>query len=375
MKSKIIGLLTIISLMAILLASCNSNEEYKIGIIAPLSGGASIYGISTRDGALLAFEEINAANGVLGLPIKAVVYDCRNDPVEALNAYNRLVNNDKVVAFVGPTTSGTSSAVGDVARIERIPMILPSATAEIVTTFGDYVFRATFMNSYQGKAMAAFANEELKSVTAAILYDSAGEYSTTLAEHFKTAFESLGGTVLAYEAYTTGNVDFRTQLTNIKSINPDVLFLPDYYNVIALLASQAKAIGVESTLLGGDGWEGVLTAVDNPSILEGAFYASHFDTSDPNPTVQSFIQNYEKHFGSIPDSFAALSYDAALIMAAAIETSGSTDNEAVIEALKNTDFQGVTGRITFDKDGNSVKDIAVITFENQKPRLYMRFEP
>ena len=367
-------------LTTVMLAGCGADDDsdrIRIGVIAPLTGGAAVFGESSSQGTILAFEEINESGGVLGRQLEWFVFDDMHNVVESVNAYNRLVHDNNVVAIVGPVTSGPTSAVGNAnaASNDRIPMITPTATAEEVTTHGDFIFRACFLDAQQAYTMAYFARNHLGATTAAILYDSAMDYSTGLAENFRATFEALGGSVIAYEAYITNDVDFRAQLTSIRALDPDVLFLPDYFNTIALMAAQINELGITATLLGGDGWEGVFTVLDDPNFLNGAFYSSHFAFDDPSPLVQDFIRNYTEAYGIPPNSFAALGYDAAKIMAEAIEAAGSTEREAIIEALRNIDFRGVTGDITFDEGGNPIKAVIIIGIENGEAGLYMRIDP
>ena len=381
MKIKLIKCLLAGILAMALLAGCANGaagggaSEIRIGVIAPLTGGASVFGISSSNGTRLAFYQINEAGGVLGAQINYTLYDDMHSPVDSVQAFERLVHNHNVVAIVGPVTSGPATAVAQANVGTRIPTIAPTATAYGVTTPGDFMFRACFLDAQQAMAMANFARNTLGAQTAAILYDSAMDYSTGLAENFRDTFANLGGDVVAWEAYIGGAVDFRAQLTTIRDLNPDVIFLPDYFPVIALMAAQVAELGIESTLLGGDGWEGVFTVVDDPNILNGSFYSSHFSSADQSPVVQNFIQGFTELHGGPPDSFAALGFDAGKIMAQAIENAGSTDNEAIIAALADIEFSGVTGDITFDAGGNPIKAVLVTSIQNGQASLYARVDP
>jgi len=357
--------------------AADGNDEMRIGMISPLTGGASVFGIAARDGAVLAFEEINEAGGLLGLPVNFIINDDMHQAAESLTAFDRLVNQDNVVAIVGPVTSGPANAVAAAAVADRLPMISPTATHQDVTSHGDFMFRACFLDAYQAHTMATFARQNLGVQTAAILFDSGMAYSEGLATNFHRFFEQMGGTVVANEAYMTGDVDFRTQLTTIRAASPDVLFIPDYFTVIALVAAQVRELELDATLLGADGWEGVLGMLDDPSLLDGAFFSAHFAADDPNPLVQNFVRNYTTRFGTPPNSFAALGFDAANILAQAIENAGTTDSDAIITAMQNINFYGVTGHITFDQQGDPIKDIVVLTIETTgtetETRLYHRF--
>ena len=350
-------------------------NEIPIGIIAPLTGGASVFGIASSRGTRLAFNEINEAGGILGSPINYILYDDMHSPVDSVNAFNRHVHDDNVVAIVGPVTSGPTTAVAQANVNDRVPMVTPTATAYGVTTPGDFVFRACFLDAQQAVAMAEFARNNLGAQTAAILFDVGMDYSTGLAENFRDYFEAMGGEVVAWESYMGGTVDFRPQLTSIRDINPDVLFFPDYFSVVALMAAQVAEVGLTSTLLGGDGWEGVFTVLDDPNLLNGAFYSSHFAVDDPNPVVQNFIASFTEAWGEPPNSFAALGYDAGKIMAQAIENAGSVNNEDIIAALAALQFSGVTGDIYFDAGGNPIKSVVITSIQNGQATLYTRIEP
>lgn len=381
MKIKFKNLLAVItmSLLAVaILTSCGADDgDYiRIGVIAPTTGGAAVFGISSSNGSMLAFDEINEAGGILGQQINATLFDDMHSAVDSVLAFERLVHDENVVAIVGPVTSGPATAVATANVDSRIPMIAPTATAYAVTTPGDFMFRACFLDAQQAEAMAVFARNHLGANTAAVLFDIGMDYSTGLANHFRETFESLGGEIIAWESYMgPGVVDLRAQLTSIRDVNPDVLFFPEYFNMVALFAAQVAEIGITSTLLGGDGWEGIFTVLDDASLLEGAYYSSHFAFDDPAPMVQNFIRNFSDRFGEPPNSFAALGYDAARIMAQAIEEAGTTDNEAVITALQNTSYNGVTGHITFDAGGNPIKAVVITRIEAGTARLYMRIDP
>ncbi|MDR0273630.1 MAG: ABC transporter substrate-binding protein [Clostridiales bacterium] len=357
-----------------------TGDEIRIGIIAPLTGEVAIYGIASSNGSELAFSEVNAAGGVLGSQIRVFKHDDEHNPVTSVSVFQRLVNQENVVAIVGPVTSGPANAVGAAAALDdAIPLISPTGTHEDVTSHGDFAFRACFLDNFQARSMGKFAVEQLEASTAAVLFNSGSAYSEGLADNFRQQFEAMGGTIVAFEAYSDGDVDFRTQLTNINARNADVLFLPDYYSTVANIATQVRELGVTAVMLGADGWEGIFDVLDDPSIMNGSFYSAHFASDDPDPMVQSFITNYTAEFGMAPSSFAALGYDAALIIAQAISEAGSTDSAAIINALQNINFSGVTGNVTFDPNGDPIKDLMVITIETADSgtiaRFYSRVSP
>ena len=345
-------------------------DVIKIGGIAPLTGDVAVYGVAADNGVKLAIEEINANGGLLGKQIQYVVYDDKGDPTEAVNAYKKLTSNDQVDAIVGAVTSKPTLTVTPLAAKDGIPMITPTATALEVTSAGPNIFRACFIDPYQGEVMAKFAVEELGASKAAIIYNTADDYSVGVAEAFKEAVEGYGTQVVSFEGYNGDDKDFKAVLTNVKSQGPDVLFIPDYYNRVGLIAQQAKEVGITATLLGADGWDGVIGV--NPDAVEGAYFCNHYSTDDAAEEVQNFLKVYKEKYNEDPVSFAALGYDAMKILAAAIEKAGSTDKDAVVKALAETDITSVTGKITFDENRNPVKEVSIIKIENGNNTLFTK---
>lgn len=345
-------------------------DVIKIGGIAPLTGDVAVYGVAADNGVKLAIEEINANGGLLGKQIQYVVYDDKGDPTEAVNAYKKLTSNDKVDAIVGAVTSKPTLTVTPLAAKDGIPIITPTATALEVTSAGPNIFRACFIDPYQGEVMAKFAVEELGASKAAIIYNTADDYSVGVAEAFKEAVEGYGTQVVSFEGYNGDDKDFKAVLTNVKSQGPDVLFIPDYYNRVGLIAQQAKEVGITATLLGADGWDGVIGV--NPDAVEGAYFCNHYSTDDAAEEVQNFLKVYKEKYNEDPVSFAALGYDAMKILAAAIEKAGSTDKDAVVKALAETDITSVTGKITFDENRNPVKEVSIIKIENGNNTLFTK---
>lgn len=373
MKRIVALVLTAMLLLAMPIIGNADSETIRIGGLAPLTGNVAVYGVATQRGVDLYVEQINAAGGVLGKQVEMVWYDEKGDAAEAVNAYNRLVGD--VVALIGDVTSKPTIAVAELAALDNMPMISATATAYDVTTPGENIFRACFLDPYQGNTMAVYATQNLGKKNAAVIYNIADDYSTGLAESFKSKFEELGGTVVAYEAYGASDIDFKSQLTNIASKNPDVIFMPDYYNIVAMIAKQAREAGLDMTFLGADGWDGLLTVVDDPSILDGCYFCNHYSTDDPDENVQNFLASYTEKYNETPVSFSALGYDAAKILFTAIENAGSTDAQAIIDAMAATDIDGVTGHITYDEHRDPQKDVAMITFEGGEMKLVEKFNP
>jgi branched-chain amino acid transport system substrate-binding protein len=324
------------------------------------------------NGAALALEEQKT---LLGKEIQFVPLDDKGDITEAVNAYNKLVSNEGAISIIGAVTSKPSAAVASESLKKGIPVITPTGTAVNVTEVGANVFRACYIDPFQGQVMANFSYDELNVKTAAVIYNSASDYSIGLAESFKATFEANGGTIVSYEPYGDKDIDFKSQLTNISAKSPEVLFVPDYYEKVALIAKQVKDIGFTTILLGADGWDSVLNVLEDPSLLEGAYFCNHNSNDDPDPLVQAFITNYKAKYGEDPNTFAALGYDAAKVTIAAIEKANKTDPAAIVEAMKNTDITALTGKITFDEYRNPIKGVTILKISNGKYNMFTKLNP
>ena len=276
--------------------------------------------------------------------------------------------DEGVVAILGDVTSAPCEAVADASVADNMPCITATGTAAKLTTYGDNYFRVCFTDPLQGKTMATFAVDNLEAKTAAVLYNVSNDYSDGLSRAFQEQAEAKGLTILAVESYAEQDKDFKAQLTTIAGLKPDVLFIPEYYGKVSLIANQAKEVGCEAVLLGADGWDGVMQALDASAadVVEGAYFCNHYSAEDQNPIVQNFIKNYEETYKETPNAFAALGYDAAYILADAIERAGSTDRQAIIDALAATEYEGVTGKITFDEVGDPIKSLTIIKIVDGK---------
>lgn len=352
-------------------SSANS-DTIVIGGLAPLTGSVSQYGISTSNGAKLAIKEINEAGGILGKQVDFVLYDEKGDAVEAVTQYDRLVQKDNIVALIGDITTKPTIAVAQKAAQDNIPMITPTGTGASITEIGNNIFRACFTDPFQGELMANYATDKLGAKTAAVLYDTGDDYSTGIAEAFKQEAGTLGLEVVAYEGYTTGSTDFNAQLTKIKSVNPDVIMVPCYYQDASQIIVQARKMGITSQFLGSDGWDGVLQQLDpsNYEYLNDSFYCNQYSLGQPSEALQKFIDAYTTEYGADTLSmFAVLGYESAYIMAAAIENAGSTDSDAIVAALKNLDYQGVSGSISYKGGNDPVREVYMIEFVDGKEEI------
>ncbi len=355
----------------LLLAACGGGKKakeadtIKIGCTAPLTGPVAIYGVTSSNGSKLAMDEINKNGGVLGKQVEFTVLDSKGDPTEAITAYNKLVD-EGVVALIGDITSKPSLAVAEVAAQDNLPMITPTGTQFNITEAGPNVFRVCFTDPYQGVVLANFAKNNLNAETAAVVVNNSSDYSDGVAKAFVEQAEKLGLKVVAKEGYSDGDKDFRAQLTKILPTNPDVLVVPDYYEQVALITTQAREVGIKATFVGPDGWDGVAKTLDASAYgaVENSYFTNHYSLQDQSPKVQNFLKAYKEAYNEEPSAFSALSYDAAYMMKAAIEKAGTTDKQAVVDALKNLDYDGVTGHLTFDENNNPVKAVTVLKIVN-----------
>jgi branched-chain amino acid transport system substrate-binding protein len=329
-----------------------------IGGIFPLSGPVAVYGVEARNGIELAIEEINAAGGINGKRVAIISEDDTGNPEITVNAYRKLTAQDKVNVIIGSLTSGCTIAITSLAQAQKVVLVAPAATAEAVTDAGDFIFRACFIDPFQGTVGGAFAVNELKARRAAVLYDNGNDYSVGLKDNFIASFEKSGGTIVANESYITGDVDFNAQLTKIKAANPDVVYLPDYYSTVALIAKQLRAQGINTPIVGADGWDG-LTENAGDEVLNG-FYSNHYASDSTDPKVQSFVKAYQAKFGSVPVSFAALGYDSMYLIRDAILKAGPTDATAIKNALSQTKGSYLTGNLSFDAKHNPVKSAVML---------------
>lgn len=339
----------------------------KIGAIFPITGPLATFGTSCANGAKMAVEEINARGGVLGSKIELLIEDDQYKAEEAANAAKKLIERDKVVALIGEVTSSVTLVVAPIAQQSKIVLLTPTATNPKVTQVGDYIFRACFVDDFQGEVMANFVYKNLKLKTAAILTAVTSDYSKGLAQFFKQKYTALGGKIVAEESYSEGDTDFRAQLTKIKAAKPEFVYLPGYYADIGPILLQARELGITVPFGGGDGWDSPVLLQTAGKAAEGCFFSNHYSPDSKDLVVQTFVKNYQKKYGATPDALAALAYDAAKLLADAIKRAGSTDSAKIRDALAATKgFRGVTGVITFDANRNPVKSAVIIEIKGGK---------
>lgn len=367
MKSR--ALLAGLLAAAALLPSCrrSSGDEILIGEYGSLTGTTATFGQSTDNAIQMAFDEINAAGGLLGKKVKVLVEDDQSKPEEAATAVTKLINQNHVVAMLGEVSSSRSLAAAPICQANGVPMISPSSTNPRVTQVGDYIFRVCFIDPFQAEVGARIAWETLKLKKVAILSDVRNDYSVGLQTFFRQHFKQLGGEIIAEQSYSEGDSDFRAQLTQIKSANPEAIYVPGYYTEVATIARQARELGITVPLIGGDGWDSPRLWEIGGEALNGCYFSNHYSVDDPAPAVQKFVADYRKRYNQTPDALAALGYDAARILADAITRARATSGDKIRDALAATkSFQGVTGEITINAERNAVKPAVVLKIENGK---------
>lgn len=374
MKNRfLLATFLIICMNFVMVGSTLAQEVIKIGNIASLTGPIASYGESHTRAVKLLVDRINAEGGILGKQIELITEDDQSDPVIGANAALKLIERDKVVAIVGPVPSTIGMAVAPIVENAKVPTVV-TGTNPAITPGKDFVFRSCWTDDFQGVVMARFCIERLNAETAAVLYDLGNDYAMSVAEVFVKSFEDFGGDILTVQTHPTGVVDFRAQLTTIKSRNPDVFFFSDFYQDASLIGRQAREVGVESIFVGSDGW-------DSPDLdlkaLDGAYYCSHFSMEDPRPETRIFVESYREEYGSDPDLLAIMGYDAALIVLNGIRTAGTTDRAAVAKAIAATkELPGAQGDITLDKNGDpTTLPAAILQIVDGEIKYIESFQP
>ncbi|HYU99534.1 MAG TPA: ABC transporter substrate-binding protein [Pyrinomonadaceae bacterium] len=374
-KLKTYLILLIATALTALALSCASPQKsavdhatVNIGFFGDLTGPTFNFGLSAKNGVLMAADEINQAGGINGRQIDIVIEDDKGSPEEAAQVTGKLIDRYKVVAIIGAGASGNSLAAAPKAQAARVPLIAPSSTNPAVTQVGDYIFRACFMDAFQGEVMAKFAVNTLEAKRAAIMLDFNSPYSRGLTDFFEFSFTKLGGEIVAKQSYRQGDADFRGQLSLAKASNPDVVYIPGYYGDVAIIAKQARRLGLTMPLLGTDGWDAPELWELGGDALNGTYISNHYSADDPSETIQKFVHAYRQRYGNLtPDAHAALAYDALRFLVAAIQRAGTTDGPKLRDALAETkNFAGVTGIISMDRDRNAVKPAVVLKLENLK---------
>jgi branched-chain amino acid transport system substrate-binding protein len=379
MSKRLFVVLSLLIVASMMLAACGptapaAQKEIKIAILAPLSGAVPTFGVSTRDGALLAIDEWNAKGGVLGMKIVPVVADSQCAPDPAVNAANKVIDQDKVGYIIGEVCSSASIPISEIVNAKKVVQISPTSTNLNVTIDSSgavkpYTFRACFIDPFQGTVGAKFALNNLKAKTAFVLFDQGNDYVRGLAEAFEAAFTAGGGTIVGKETYTGQDTDFSAILAKVSEAKPDLIYLPDYYNILNLVAAQAKEKGITAPFMGGDGWD---SKDLDKKAAEGGYFTNHYSEQDTRPIVQSWLKTYGDKYKDadgkaiVPDALSTLAYDATNLMIAAIQKAGVDDPSKVKDALATLEWEGVSGKITFDKNHNPIKAAVILQVKDGK---------
>ena len=351
-------------------------EPIRIGEYASLTGKEAAYGETSHKGIVLAVDEINAAGGVLGRPLELITADNQSKQGESATAVKKLISRDKVVAILGEVASIRSLEAAPVIQGAKIPMVSSASVNSKVTEVGDYIFRVCFVDSFEGNVLAKFAKEHLGAKKVAILTSVSNAYSVGMTNVFKKRFLADGGAVVAEQKYSEGDKDFRAQLTAVKAAGADAIFASGYYTEAALICVQARQLGLNVPIFGGDGWDAPPLLEIGGAAMEGTYFCAHYSPEDPSSAVQGFNQRYQARWGSVPDAWAALGYDSVLVLADAIKRAGSAEPKAIRDALAQTkDFPAVTGRITIDEKRNASKSAVMLTVKDGKYKFVTSVAP
>lgn len=370
------GLASVGGLSSTVRAAEPQGEPIKVGSLNSMTGLTSTFGQSSDRGIRLAAEECNKAGGVLGRPVEISTADTESSADKTSLAVLKLIEQDKVVAVLGEVASSRSIAAAPECQRAKIPLLSPASTNPKVTKLGTYIFRSCYVDDFQGVAISKFTAADLKLKKAAILTDVKNDYSTGLTRVIEADFPKRGGQLVAHESYQAGDTNFKTQLTNIKNANPDIVFLPGYYTEVALIVNQARELGLTCPFIGGDGWDSDITLKQGGAAVNGCYFADHYFSGDSDPKVVAFVAKYKSKYNETPDAMAVLGYDAANILFAAIDRAKTTAEPALRNSIGETkNFPGVTGNITIGRDRNAIKPAAILEIKDGKFTMVKRVAP
>ena len=384
---KMSGVLVAAVLLAAMTAGCGggggakkpadnkaATAEALIGANYELTGNVASYGQAALAGGKMAVDEINKAGGINGKKLRIVEADNKSEPSESGNAATKLISQNKLIGIVGPATSGCTMAAEPIVTASKLPVVAPTATAESITVGKDgktrqFVFRACFIDPFQGKVMAAFANQKLKVKTVAIYRDNSSDYSKGLAEAFKKNFEAAGGKIVAEEAYLAKDMDFKAGLTKLKATSPEAIYIPGYYEEVGKIVKQAREIGLEVPMMGGDGWESPkLIEIAGKAALNKTYYSSAYSADDTDPSTQKFIKAFKEKYQKDPDFFSMMGYNTVVILADAYKRAGSEDGTKIADAMAKTKELPVAGgKLTYDDKHNPIVPALIIEVKDGKP--------
>lgn len=374
----IIGLVLILSLTLSACGGAGKTDTIKVGVVAELTGDIPAVGASCKNAAEMAVQQINDAGGLdvggTKYMVELFIEDNAGKADQSASAAQKLITQQNVVAIIGPNASRYAIPASEIAESSKVVLISPWSTNPKTTLDANtneskkYVFRAAFIDPFQGRVVAKFALDNLKATKAAVLFDVASDYNKGIAEFFKATYEENGGTVVAYETYTTGDKDFSAQLTKIKDAGPEVIFLPNYYSEVPLQIQQAHRLGIEVPFLGSDSWGSTELITLCGADCDGYYFSTHYAADAATPVATKFISDYTAKYGSTPDDVAALTFDSFGLLWQALQTAGTVDREAIRNALaKIPSYDGVTGNMSFTEgSGDPIKSAVILQVKGDK---------
>jgi branched-chain amino acid transport system substrate-binding protein len=376
MKKVFLLSAALVTALSVISCTKKSTNEIVVGHFGSMTGSEATFGQSTDEGIRLAFDEINAKGGIKGKKVKLVTMDNQGKAEEAASVVTRLIEQEKVLALLGEVASTRSLAAAPIAQTKKVVMITPSSTNPKVTQVGDYIFRVCFIDPFQGTVMAKFAAENLKVKKVAVLRDVKSDYSVGLADFFTQKFKELGGEVIADMSYQSSDVDFKAQLTQIKSKNPEALFIPGYYTEVGLIARQAREVGLKVPLMGGDGWDSPKLYEIGQEAVNGGFFSNHYSTESTDPAAVEFMTKYKAKYNKAPDGLSAAGYDDALVLIKAMESASELSSDSIRSALAQIkDFPGATGKITINEQRNATKSAVVVQVQGASNKFITTVNP
>lgn len=344
-----------------------NGDRIRIGTFLSLTGATSAYGLSSLNAIKLATDELNLSGGINGRQVELVVEDDHSNTQEVPAIVNKLITQDKVEALLAEPVSVRAMAAAPIAQQNQVVMISSASVKPELTMQGDYIFRACFISSTEGDAIAEFARNKLKAKTVAIILDDKNDYAVVLAGFFAEAFKKLGGQIVDQQKYDANASELSKQMQAIKRAAPDVIFAPGFYTTAPLVAREVEQAGIKATLVGSDGWDSPNLLESGSEPFEGVYFANHFFAGSQDPLVTKFVADYRVRHGVEPDSAAATAYDAARLLFDAFRRAKSNDKAAVRNALAETkDFAGVTGKITLDANRNAQVPVYMLRIEQGK---------
>ncbi|HEV8204205.1 MAG TPA: ABC transporter substrate-binding protein [Pyrinomonadaceae bacterium] len=356
--------------LLVLVSACSVLKEQqtpntvKIGAFLSLTGATSAYGISAANAIKLVTDETNRNGGIDGKQIELEIEDDKSNTPDVPGIVEHLIKEHKVHAVIAEPVSTRAMMAAPIAQQNKTVMISSASVKPELTQQGDYIFRACFISSTEGEAIAKFAVDRLKAKKVAIILDDKNDYAVVLAGFFADSFKKLGGEIVSQQKYEANATDLSSQMGAIKTAAPDVVFAPGFYTTAPLVARELKKSDIKATLIGSDGWDSPKLMDGGSEPFEGVYFANHFWAGSDDPLVKKFVSDYHAKYGVDPDAGAATAYDAARMLFDAFKRAKSTDSAAVRNALAQTkDFPGVTGKITLDANRNAQVPVYMLRIE------------